>query len=275
MKVVIFCGGLGLRMREAGPSIPKPMVPLGQRPILWHIMKYYAHFGHRDFILCLGHQADAIKTFFLEYKEALVNDFVMSNGGASVELLRSDIRDWRITFVDTGLKSNIGQRLRLVRRHLGDDEMFLATYGDGVTDAPLPDVIERIGNSGAAGGMLCVRPRSYSFHSIVLDQTDRVTQIEDVTQSDIWINGGFFVFRNEIFHYMQDGEELLEEPFQRLMQQGRLLGYRYEGFWAPMDTLKDKNNLEAMIETGNAPWRVWDNHDFDHDPEPVLTSVPC
>jgi glucose-1-phosphate cytidylyltransferase len=258
MKVVLFCGGLGLRMRETAESLPKPMVPIAQRPILWHIMKYYAHFGHKDFILCLGHKAEAIKNFFLTYNEALANDFVLSGGGSHLELLRSDISEWRITFVDTGLHSTIGQRLKAVARYLEDDELFLATYGDAVTDAPLPDVIERVRQSGKTAGLVCVRPKNYSFHTVSLDAEDRVRGIFDVTQADLWMNGGFFVFRRRIFDYINDGEELVQEPFQRLIAEGELLAYRYSGFFAPMDTLKDKHNLEALADRGRPPWAVWD-----------------
>src|SRR3954468_9817857 len=134
MKVVLFCGGLGMRMREFSEAVPKPMVPIGYRPILWHVMKYYAHHGHKDFILCLGYQADVIKSYFLEYNECLSNDFVLSKGGKNLELLTTDIDRWRITFVDTRLKSNIGQRLKAVERQLEGEEMFLANYSDGLSD---------------------------------------------------------------------------------------------------------------------------------------------
>src|ERR687889_1700501 len=128
MKVVLFCGGQGLRLRDYSENVPKPMVPIGYRPIMWHLMKYYAHHGHKDFILCLGHKADVIKDFFLNYSEALANDFVLTDGGRHVELLSSDIGEWRITFVDTGLHSNIGERLAAVRHHLDEEDHFLATY---------------------------------------------------------------------------------------------------------------------------------------------------
>src|SRR5215471_8658844 len=140
VKVVLFCGGLG--MREYSEVLPKPMVPIGYRPILWHVMKYYAHYGHKDFILCLGYKADVIKQYFRNYDECVSNDFVLSSGGKNVELLGSDIDDWNITFVDTGLTSNIGQRLKAVRRQLEGEEMFLANYTDGLSDVPLPNVID-------------------------------------------------------------------------------------------------------------------------------------
>src|SRR5215470_8642056 len=141
MKVVLFCGGLGMRIREAGENVPKPMITIGYRPILWHVMKYYAHHGHKDFILCLGYKADTVKNYFLNYNECTSNDFVLSQGGKNMKLFNSDIQDWRITFVDTGMTSNIGQRLKAVEKHLEGEEMFLANYTDGLSDLPLPEYI--------------------------------------------------------------------------------------------------------------------------------------
>src|SRR3954465_13444214 len=141
MKVVIFCGGLGMRLREYSENIPKPMVPVGYRPILWHVMRYYAHFGHKDFILCLGYKGDTIKKYFLEYDETQSNDFVLSQGGKQVDLLASDIHDWKITFVDTGLNSNIGMRLKAVQPFLEGEEMFLPIYSQGVSDLPLTPLV--------------------------------------------------------------------------------------------------------------------------------------
>lgn len=258
MKVVLFCGGLGLRMGEETARTPKPMVHVGSKPILWHIMKYYAHFGHTDFVICLGHQAEVIKDYFLRYNEALSNDFVLSEGGRQVELLRRDIDNWRITFVDTGLQSNIGERLVRVRPHLEEEEIFLAHYGDTLTDAPLPTLIEEVRETGAVANFLCVRPTTYTFHAVDVHSDSRVTAIRDVTSSDLWINGGFFVLRQEIFDHILPGEELVHEPFQRLIAQRKLLAHRYEGFWAPMDTLKDRQNLQVLAETGATPWAVWE-----------------
>jgi glucose-1-phosphate cytidylyltransferase len=258
MKVVLFCGGLGLRMGDASARIPKPMVPVGNRPILWHIMKYYAHFGHKDFIICLGHQAEAIKGYFLDYNEALANDFVLSEGGARVELMRSDLDDWRLTFVDTGLQSNVGERLRRVRQYLEGEPYFLAHYGDTLTDAPLALQVEELVDSGKVASFLCVRPTNYTFHTVRVGTDHRVEAIDDIYTSDIWINGGFFVLRGDIFDVMESGEELVHEPFQRLIERGDLLAHPYEGFWAPMDTLKDKQTLEALAEGGSPPWAVWE-----------------
>jgi glucose-1-phosphate cytidylyltransferase len=255
VKVVLFCGGRGLRMREASEHIPKPMVPIGPHPVLLHVMKYYAHFGHNDFILCLGYKAHVIKEFFLNYNEALTNDFVLSYGGRMVELTQSDIQDWRITFVDTGLHANIGQRLLAVRPHLKGEEMFLANYGDTLTNAPLPEMVEHLGDKDRIASFLCVRP-SYTFDVVTLEDSV-VTGVENVARADIWINGGYFTFRPEVFDFMRPGEELVEQPFRRLIEKGELLAYRYEGFWAPMDTLKEQQDLEALYELGRAPWAVW------------------
>ena len=258
MKVVLFCGGFGLRMQEASPSVPKPMVPVGNQPILVHIMKYYAHYGHDDFILCLGQRGEVIKDYFLTYNEALSNDFILSEGGKQVELLSSDIHTWRITFINTGLQSMIGERLKRVRDHLTDEQFFLATYGDALTDAPLPILLSDFLERDKVAGFLCVRPASYSFHTVTITDDNLVRGIEDVTTSDLWINGGFFVFRNDIFDYIRDGEDLITEPFARLIESEQVVAYRYEGFWAPMDTLKDKHNLEALAERGKPPWEVWE-----------------
>lgn len=259
MKVVLFCGGLGLRMREASERIPKPMVPIGNRPILWHVMKYFAHFGHKDFILCLGHKAEVIKEFFLEYNEALSNDFVL-HGDRGVELLSSDAHDWRITFVNTGLRAKVGERLAAVRPHLEGEEMFLANYGDVLTDAPLPEMVRRLEESGKTASVLCVRP-NYTFHVVSLGDGPEIERIQDVTQANLWINGGYFVLRQGIFDVMERGEDLVVEPFERLISRQDLVAYRYEGFWAPMDTLKDKHVLEALVESGRAPWRVWERQE--------------
>ncbi len=256
MKVVIFCGGQGLRMREASEVLPKPMVPIGNRPVLWHVMKYFAHFGHTDFILCLGYRAEAIKQFFLTYNEALANDFVLSGGGANIQLLKTDIHDWNITFVDTGLDAKIGERLRAVRHLLRDEEMFLANYGDTLTDADLPAMISRMQETDAAASFLAVRP-NYSFHTVSMDAEGVVADIEDVTQSEVWINGGYFVLRSELLDDLRPGEELVEQPFHRLIAQKRLMAQRHHGFWAPMDTLKDKQQLESMHDSGRAPWELW------------------
>ncbi|HEX3175829.1 MAG TPA: glucose-1-phosphate cytidylyltransferase [Methylomirabilota bacterium] len=257
MKVVLFCGGFGLRLREYSEYLPKPMVPIGYRPILWHIMRYYAHFGHKDFILCLGYGGDVIKKYFLDYSECVSNDFVLSNGGKRVHLFNTDIEDWSITFADTGTHTNVAQRLKAVTRYLDDDPMFLANYGDGLTDLPLPDQVEHFVREGTVASFLCVKP-NLSSHFISLDRNGRVEAIKDGGRSDdIRINGGFFVFRRDVLDYIRGGEDLLGPPFQRLLAAGQLTAYKYDGFWACMDTFKDKQTLEEMYARGASPWEVW------------------
>ncbi len=259
MKVVLFCGGMGLRMREASERTPKPMIPIGNRPLLLHLMKYYAHFGHTEFILCLGYQAHVIKDYFLNYNEALVNDFVL-DGDGSIQLLKSDIRGWKISFVHTGLKASIGQRLRAVREYIDDDEYFLANYSDALTDAPLPEIVATMQERDKIATFLCVQPNQ-SFHFVSLKENDLVADIQDVKSTNVWINGGFFAFRRDIFDYIGPGEELVEAPFRRLIAQEQLLAHRYNGFWAPMDTLKDRDNLQTLFEGGQPPWAVWEQRE--------------
>lgn len=258
MKVVLFCGGFGMRMREYSETLPKPMVAIGYRPILWHVMKYYAHYGHKDFILCLGYKADVIKKYFLEYDECVSNDFVLSGGGKNLELLSSDIHDWNITFVDTGLTSNIGQRLKAVQSLLEGEEMFLANYTDGLSDVPLPTVIEAFEESENIACFVSVKPRA-SFHLIEMEPDGLVKGIEHIGKSGARMNGGFMVLRQSVFRYIHEGDELVEEPFRRLISERKLMAYRHEGFWACMDTFKEKQDLDDVFGRGSAPWAVW-NH---------------
>jgi glucose-1-phosphate cytidylyltransferase len=255
MKVVLFCGGLGMRLREYSDKVPKPMAPIGYRPILWHVMKYYAHFGHKEFILCLGYKADVIKNYFLHYDECMSNDFILSKGG-TINLINSDIQDWQITFVDTGIDANIGERLKAVECYLEDDEVFLANYSDGLTDLRLPTFIDFFTKSNKTACFLCTKPIQ-SFHVVALDDSGIVHKIDDIRNIDININGGYFIFKKDIFKYLKEGEELVYKPFQRLIAHEELIAYRHHGFWACMDTLKDKQLLEEMYAHGHAPWAVW------------------
>lgn len=256
MKVVLFCGGLGLRMRSGVDSAPKPMMTVGDRPVLWHVMRYYAHFGHNEFILCLGYGAASVKDYFLHYQETESNDFILSEGGKKIELLDSDINDWRITFVDTGIETSIGERLRRVRCHLGDDQIFLANYGDVLTDAPMDTIVEDFRASDAVASLLAVPPQG-SFHTVVLDPSSRVTAVRPLTELPLWANGGYFVVRQEIFDVLGPDEDLVGDAFPRLAEAGRLLAVQHRGFWAPMDTLKERSYLEELHRSGHSPWAVW------------------
>lgn len=260
MKVVLFCGGLGLRMRTAVDSAPKPMMGVGDRPVLWHIMRYYAHFGHTEFILALGHGAASVKQYFLNYQETASNDFVLSAGGQEVELLSSDISDWRISFVDTGVETPIGERLRRVRHLLGDDEVFLANYGDVLTDAPMDRIVDDFVASDAVASLLAVPPQA-SFHVVGVDQDSRVNDITQVATMPMWVNGGYFVLRQELFDLLGPDEDLVEDAFMRLARRDKLIAVRYDGFWAPMDTLKERSALESLERSGKAPWKLWERKD--------------
>jgi glucose-1-phosphate cytidylyltransferase len=232
------------------------MVCIGYRPIIWHLMKYYASFGHTEFILCLGYRGDLIKQYFIEYDEWLSNDFQLSGSDKDIRLYSRDIADWKITFADTGLHSNIGQRLHAVRHYLGDDAVFLANYSDGLSDLPLGDYLEHFRRQDRIASFVCVRP-SQSFHAVSLGKDDLVRDIRHVSESELWINGGFFAFKREIFDYLKEGEDLVQEPFQRLIGQEQLTAYRHEGFWACMDTFKDKQAFDDMNARGDMPWALW------------------
>jgi glucose-1-phosphate cytidylyltransferase len=255
MKVVLFCGGAGMRLRGHADDVPKPMVQIGTRPILWHLMKYYAHFGHKDFVLCLGYKGNVIKDYFLNYDESVSNDFVWSQGGKKVHFLNRDIDDWTITFVETGANSNIGERLKAVEGYVQGEEMFLANYGDGLTDLDLPVMLETFRRSHAIGIMLLVQPTT-SFDIVSVEPSGAVANISPSSSSGIWINGGFFALRQEIFGQIHPGEDLVREPFQRALEKQALLGFKYTGFWQCMDTFKDKQALEELNQS-TAPWKVW------------------
>jgi glucose-1-phosphate cytidylyltransferase len=256
MKVVLFCGGLGTRLREHSDTIPKPLVNIGSRPVLWHLMRYYAHYGHTDFVLALGYRGDMVREYFLNYSEAMSNDFTLSESGKKVELHSHDLDNWRVTFVDTGLHSNIGQRLLRVRKYLAGEPVFLANYADGLSDLPLDRHIEEFSKHDAVASFVGVRS-SQSFHAVHADARGQVTHMGAMPDQPLWINGGFFVLRSAIFDYIQEGDELVEQPFARLIGEGKLMTYRWEGFWQCMDTFKDKITLDRMDARGTCPWMVW------------------
>ena len=255
MKVVLFCGGLGTRIREYSETIPKPMIPVGNQPILWHVMQYYSQYGHRDFVLCLGYKANTIKDFFLNYRPQAFADCVVSGFGSKVELLGEPEEDWRVTLIDTGIWRNIGERLWAVREHVQGEEIFLANYSDGLTNVNLDDMIERFKRSDKIACFLAIRP-PLTYHLADIEGDGRRPRVS--ARPIIRRSGSMAATSSseaEIFDYMHEGEELVLEPFNRLIQADKLMAYKHEGFWRSMDTLKDRQILEDMVEQGKMPWR--------------------
>jgi glucose-1-phosphate cytidylyltransferase len=258
MKTVILCGGKGTRIRDVTNEIPKPLLPIGGRPILWHIMKTYAHHGFADFVLCLGYRGWQVKEFFLNY-EAMTTDLTITLGRPStVEYLdQHPEQGWRVTLAETGLESQTGDRVRLARKYL-EEQPFLFTYGDGVADVNLTELVRFHRSHGKIGTMTGVRPPG-RFGEIQADG-DRVTSFAEKPQAaGGLINGGFCVFEPEIFDYIPErlGIALEIEPLQRLAAEGELQVYRHDGFWQPMDTLREHDLLNNLWQQGAAPWRVW------------------
>ncbi len=234
MKVVLFCGGFGTRMRTGtAADVPKPMQMVGPRPLLWHVMRYYAHFGHKEFILCLGYGANHIKNFFLDYRETESN------------------------VVNTGIASPIGERLRRVREHLSGDELFLANYADVLTDAPLPQIIERFENTDAGASMMVVPPPG-TFHCVELGEGGMVGGITAVDTMPIWVNAGNFVLRQEVFEHIPENGDLVGDGCTELAKRGRLLAYPYRGYWRPTDTVKERIALDEAYTRGEKPWALWE-----------------
>jgi glucose-1-phosphate cytidylyltransferase len=216
-----------------------------------HVMQYYSDYGHEDFVLCLGYKANIIKDFFLNTKPQSYSDCVISGG--DVELLGEAKQNWRVSLIDTGIWRNIGERLWAVRDHVKSEPMFLANYSDGLTDVDLDDMIARFEASGKIACFLAVRP-PLTYHLADIDDDGGVREFRSSERSDIWINGGYFLMRPEIFDYMRAGEELVLNPFDRLIADNKLMAYKHEGFWRSMDTLRDWQSLEEMVERGDMPW---------------------
>lgn len=258
MKVVLFCGGRGLRMGGPGRT-PKPLTPIGQRPVVWHLMRWYAHWGHKEFVLCLGHHSGQIKRYFLDYEEAIGNDFTLSDGGATVEVHERDIADWTITFVDTGLHACVGERLKAVEHVVGRDEPFLANYADGLSDLDLDAHVAAARSSGAVATFMAAAPAS-SFHTVDMAADGRVRAVRPLNEAGVWLNAGFFVLQPSIFDHLGAGEDLVDEPFERLAAAGQLRAHRHHGFWRPMDTFKDAEVLRDLHARGVAPWEVWNGN---------------
>ena len=252
MKVVLFCGGMGTRIREYSEAVPKPMIPIGHQPILWHVMNYYSEYGHKDFVLCLGYKANTVKDFFLNNKQQSYADVIVE--GSKIEMLGAREEDWRVAMIDTGVWRNIGSRLWCVREHVQNEEIFLANYSDGLSNVNLDDMVAKFKASDAVACFLAVHP-PVTYHIANIADDGNVQAFLTSDNSTIWINGGFFLLKPAIFDYMSDGEELVEAPFARLIAENKLMAYKHEGFWRSMDTLRDRQVLEDMIEKGDMPWR--------------------
>ena len=260
MKVVILCGGLGTRLREETEYRPKPLVPIGNRPILWHIMKTYAAFGATDFILALGYKGDMIKDFFLNY-EAMVSDFTLELGSKQVTRLNGSPAesDWRITFIDTGDGTQTGGRLRRLQPYLKQESSFLLTYGDGLSDVDLGSLRRFHEQSGCAVVLTGVRPVA-RFGELTVDG-DRVARfVEKPASGEGWVNGGYFVMTPHVFDYLDSDQTILESgPLERLARDGQLGVFKHDGYWQCMDTYRDMVLLNEQWVAGRAPWKRWED----------------
>ena len=258
-RVVILCGGLGTRLREETEYRPKPLVPIGNRPILWHIMKSYAAFGFTDFILALGYKGEMIKDYFLNY-DLLNSDFTMELGSKRVERLTTahEEADWRITFVETGQETMTGGRLRRLAPYLRDEERFMLTYGDGVCDVDIRSLLELHRQSGRAVLVTGVRPMA-RFGELILDGDRVIRFAEKPVGNDSWINGGYFVMTPKVLDYLESDQTVLErQPMERLAAEGQLAVHKHAGYWQPMDTVREMQLLNELWSSGQAPWaRRW------------------
>ncbi len=259
MQVVILCGGKGTRLREETEIRPKPMIYIGERPILWHIMKIYAHYNHNEFILCLGYKADVIKNFFLNF-QALTSDFTLAIGRSSGLRCHNPHPEdgWTVTLADTGQESQTGARVSRIRKYIREDT-FCLTYGDGLADLNINKLIKFHKAHGKIGTVTGVRPPS-RFGELGVGKRGKVVEFNEKPQATAGlINGGFFVFQRGIFDYLKDDESLVFErgPLQRLAREGQLVAYEHEGFWQPMDTFREYELLNTLWASGKAPWKVW------------------
>jgi glucose-1-phosphate cytidylyltransferase len=258
VKVVILCGGQGTRLREETEYRPKPLVNIGGKPILWHIMKMYSAYGFHDFVLCLGYKGDMIKDYFINY-DLLNSDFTIQLGTKQIikDNVAHDEAKWRVSLVDTGLETMTGGRLARIRKYIGADEEFMVTYGDGVSDVHLPDLIDFHRQSGRTATLTGVHPVG-RFGELSVDGDEVRHFAEKPTSSDSWINGGYFVLNRRVFDYL-DGDDCVFErkPLERLSAKAELGVYRHPGYWQCMDTLRDMELLNQQWVAGNAPWKVW------------------
>lgn len=260
MKVVILCGGRGTRIRDVTQDIPKPMIQLGNKPILWHIMKYYSHWGYEDFILCLGYKGHVIKDFFLHY-DIFTKDFTITLGNNKVVDFHNDNDElgWRVTLAETGIEAQTGARLARVKRYLVAEDNFMLTYGDGVGTVDLERLLAFHLSHGKIMTVTGVRPPG-RFGELMSAPNGQVTEFNEKPQATAGlISGGFFVCRQEIFDYLDNREDLVleKEPIVSLVRDGQMMVFEHEGFWHPMDTYRDYILLNSLWDKGEAPWKIW------------------
>lgn len=259
MKAVIFAGGLGTRFSEKTQYMPKPMIEIGGKPILWHIMKIYASHGINDFIICAGYKQYVIKEYFMNYFMHNT-DMTIDLSDNSMKLLENHSENWKVTIVDTGMNTMTGSRLRRIQKYIGN-EAFCLTYGDGVTDLDITDTIKAHKESGKAISMTVYKP-SGRFGSVHINpSTNEVLSFEEKPDGDgNWINAGFFICEPEVFDYIPDGTDSVifeREPLVNLVKDGKMHAYKHRGFWKPMDMLRDNQEMEKMWENNRAPWKIW------------------
>lgn len=258
MKVVLLAGGFGTRLSEETEIKPKPMIEIGGKPILWHIMKIYSHYGYNDFVICLGYKGYVIKEYFANYFLHMADiTFDMANN--QMEVHEKHAEPWKVTLVETGANTMTGGRIKRVQPYIGD-EPFMVTYGDGVSDVDISTLVEFHKNHGKIGTMTAVQP-SGRFGALDMSNDNQVLSFKEKPKGDgSWINGGFFVFQPEIFDYIEGDSTIFEKgPLENLAKQEELFSYKHSDFWKPMDTLREKNEMEDLWSSGKAPWKVWND----------------
>lgn len=259
LEVVILCGGMGTRLKEETEFKPKPLVNIGGKPILWHIMKIYSHYGFNDFVLCLGYKGDMIRRYFLEY-ESQMHDFTLNLKNRSIKSYDAEtLPDWNITFAETGLKSETGSRIKKIEKYISGDRFFL-TYGDGVSNVNIAELLEFHKAHGKIGTVTTVRP-STRFGNLTINENNTVTDFSKKTlMHEGWIDGGFFVFNKEIFNYVSESEDCMLEgkPLDDLVKNNQFMAFKHNGFWQCMDTYRDHVYLNEVYNSGNVPWKLWD-----------------
>lgn len=257
MKVVILAGGMGTRISEESQIRPKPMIEIGGKPILWHIMKLYSYYGYNEFIVCCGYKGQMIKEYFIHY---YVNQsdstFMLQNKEVVVHEVYAE--PWRVTLANTGLNTLTAGRVLKIRDYIGEDEEFFLTYGDGVSDVDITALLNFHHEYGKVVTVTTTQPAG-RFGSLKINEQNQVMGFKEKARTDsAWVNAGFMVLNKRVFDYLDDGSEMLETgPFEKIASDGEMAAYKHDGFWSPMDTLRDKNYLEELWDTGQAPWRVW------------------